>query len=79
MEELVDGAKVNRKRINFTVMRGVNLMDVGGKLRKAINILPDFFVGSMEEVGTVFMTFDTGGGIKFRIAVTADVIALINN
>lgn len=78
MEELVNGAEINWQRINFASVCSINFMNIIREFRKAISIIPDALVGSMEEMGAVFMAFDTGFGVKFGIAVATEMRALVD-
>ena len=78
MEKLIDSAKIDRHRINFAVVSNVDFVDVVSKSSKLINIIPDLLIGSMEEMGAVFMAFDAGLGVKLGVAIAADMSALVD-
>ncbi len=78
MEELVNGAEINWQRINFAGVCSINFMNIIREFRKAISIIPDALVGSMEEMGAVFMAFDAGFGVEFGIAVAAEMRAFVD-
>ena len=55
VEELVDGAEVDRQRKHLAVMRGVHAVDVVGELGETIHVLPYARVRGVEQVGAVFV------------------------
>ena len=65
VEELVDGAEVDRQREHLAIMRGVHAVDVVGELGETVHVFPDARVGGVEQVGAVLVDF----GARFLVHV----------
>ncbi len=78
-EELVDGAEIDWQRVDLAVVRGVHAMHVVGECGEAVDVIPDAFGGSMEQVGTVLVDFGTGLLVDIAVHVAADVAAHIDD
>ena len=74
----INCAKVYGHRINFALKSSPNPMSIRVKSRKAVNIVPNFFIVGMKNMGAVFMNFDPGLGINFGKAVATNMLTLID-
>ena len=55
------------------VFHGKHAVLIAGEGSELIDIVPHTFVRSVEKVGSVFVDFDAGFGLGFRIGIAADV------
>ena len=79
VEELVDGAQVDRQREHFAVVRGVDAVDIVGEFGETVNIFPDARVGCVEQVGAVLVDFRARFFVHVRVCVAADMIAHVDD
>ena len=79
MEELIDGAQVDRQRIDLAVMRGIHAMHVVGERGETVHVLPHTPVGRVEQVRAILVDLRAGLLIKVRVRVAADVVTDIDD
>ena len=78
-EELVNGGEIDRERIDLSLVVTEDLMAVAVEVGEPANIIPNFFVGGVEDMGAVAVVSDAGFRIGSRITIAADMIALFDD
>ena len=79
VEELIDGAQVDRQRIHLAVMRGIHPVHVVGERRETIHVIPHTPVGRVEQVRPVLVDLRARLLIEVRVGVAADVVAHVDD
>ena len=79
MEELVDGAQVDRQRIDLAVMRGIHAVHIVREARETIDVVPHTPVGRVEQVRAILVDLRAGLLIEVRVRVAADVVAHVDD
>ena len=79
MEELVDGAQVDRQRIDLAVMRGIHAVHIVREARETIDVVPHTLIGRVEQVRAILVDLRAGLLIKVRVRVAADVVTDIDD
>ena len=79
MEELIDGAQVDRQRIDLAVMRGIHAMHIVREARETIDVVPHTLIGRVEQVRAILVDLRAGLLIKVRVRVAADVVTDIDD
>ena len=79
MEELVDGAQVDRQGVHLAVVRGVHAVHVGGERGEPVHVLPHAPVGRVEQVGAVLVDLRAGLPVHVAVRVAADVVAHVDD
>ena len=79
MEELVDGAEIDGKRIYLAAVRSVHAVRIVGEFRESVRILPHALDVGVEQVGAVLVDFDTSLLIEVRCGVAADTGASVDD
>ena len=78
-EELVDRAEVDREREDLTAMGAVNPVHVIGEAGEPVDVLPDPFVGGVEEVSPVLVDLDARLRIRSAVGIPPDVAASLED
>ena len=79
MEELIDGAQVDRQRIDLAVMRGIHAVHVVGEARETIDVVPHTLIGRVEQVRAILVDLRAGLLIHVAVCVAADVVANVDD
>ena len=79
MEELVDGAQVDRQRIDLAVMRGIHAVHIVREARETIDVVPHTLIGRVEQVRAILVDLRAGLLIHIRVGVAADVVADVDD
>ena len=79
VEELIDGAEVDRHREDLAVVLGIDVMHIAGEGRELIDILPDPLVRRMKEVSAVSVVLDASFWLDLAVGVTPDVITALDD
>ena len=79
MEELVDGAQVDRQRIDLAVMRGIHAVHVVGERGETIDVVPHTLIGRVEQMRAILVDLRAGFLIHVRVRVAADVVTDIDD
>ena len=72
-EELVDRVEVDRQRIDLALIGGFDPVHIGHHLAEAVDVVPDFLVVGVEDVGPVFVDLDASLRVTLGVAVAGDV------
>ena len=78
-EELINRVKIEWKRKNSVAVDGFDAVDIGPKFAEAVDVFPDVFLRSVEDMRPIFVEQNSGGFIAFGVTVTCEVLALVND
>ena len=79
VEELVDGAEVDRQGVHLAVVRGVHAVHIGGEGGEPVDVVPHAFVGRVEQVRAVLVDLGAGLLVHVAVRVAADVVAHVDD
>ena len=79
MEELVDGAQVDRQGVDLAVVRGVHAVHVVRERGEPVHVVPHAPVGRVEQVGAVLVDLRAGLLVHVAVRVAADVVAHVDD
>ena len=79
VEELIDGAQVDRQRIDLAVMRGIHAVHIVREARETIDVVPHTLIGRVEQVRAILVDLRAGLLIHIRVGVAADVVTDIDD
>jgi len=77
--ELVEGRKIDGEGVYQPFMGAEHFMAISIERRESFDIIPNLFIGRVEDMGTVAVVFNTGGRVGRRIAIAADVGAFFDD
>ena len=77
--ELVDRPKVDGHRVDLATVHGLDVVHVPGERGELVGVLPDGFVGGVEQMGAVLVDLDAGCRVAGGVGVAADVIAAVKD
>ena len=78
-EELVDGAEVDRHRVDLATVHGPHPVDVAGEGREAVDVGPDPRVAGVEQVRPVAVHLDARARLDLAPGVAPDVVAAVDD
>lgn len=73
IEEMIDGLEVDGELVDPVAVVAEDLVAIGVEGCEAMDIVPYFFIGGMEDMCAIGMVFDAGGRVYRGMAVATDM------